>query len=694
MTYEEKLIVDQFQEHFGNLKDKHIILYGIGIKTKLIIEHFKEHKIIGIWNKEGIGNTISGKEIISYEKGLELGVELVIIVASQFNNSIIFNRIEQFCSEHDILVYSMDGKLQKSISYSEKSYDKYTKISCELLLKKIEAADIVSFDIFDTIITRRILYPEDIFDIVERKSGITGFSIARKEAEQQLCNEALTPNIFEIYRRLKHNLSLSNQISEFLMGIEIETEKEYLICRNSMVKMLKYAQDIGKKVILTSDMYLTKEIIGDILLNMGINMPIGDIFVSCDLKCSKRDGAFNILLERFQVKRILHIGDNIDVDFDCALNAGINDAFHIKSGLAMLVDSYASFILKYDDTLDNRIVIGEFIAKELNDPFLFNETKGRFKLIDDKEVGYSFIAPYIYKWINWATQKIAESKFDRILFGARDGYLLFEICKLLNLDFIKRSVYFYASRLAALMAMLQSDEDILYFSKMAYVGSITDMLIGRFGLAETEILKRNENESDDDYILRHRESILSKAEKKKHGYMKYINKLNIGKDEKIAFIDFIAAGTCQTAIERITGWSLRGLYFCHVFRPGIVVDSLYSTKSLFSDYEFRSIQLTQVLETMLSSAEPSLKGADENGGLIFGEEIRTEETLKSLRLLQEGILDYASLYGKIDFSNVDLNLTDAIAGLICKEYSIRNNEYFKLVFMDDQLSNTKYDFDF
>ena len=67
----------------------------------------------------------------------------------------------------------------KKISNTKKSIDT-TRI-----IKEIENCDIVSFDIFDTLLKRNIENPTDVFRYMEKKYNKVGFFQKRIEAEQK-----------------------------------------------------------------------------------------------------------------------------------------------------------------------------------------------------------------------------------------------------------------------------------------------------------------------------------------------------------------------------------------------------------------------------------------------------------------------------------------------------------------------------
>lgn len=53
------------------------------------------------------------------------------------------------------------------------------------IFSKVKNYDIISFDIFDTLIFRKVEKPIDIFRIIEEETGILNFAVKRQEAERK-----------------------------------------------------------------------------------------------------------------------------------------------------------------------------------------------------------------------------------------------------------------------------------------------------------------------------------------------------------------------------------------------------------------------------------------------------------------------------------------------------------------------------
>ena len=118
--------------------------------------------------------------------------------------------------------------------------------------------DVVSFDIFDTLLKRNVLHPTDIFSIMEKKVSDTvpNFKRNRIDAEKKarLNNKAGEINLEDIYLSFD---GLSKEQIKKLIVLEEQIESEYLTINVDMLPFFDYCIKNKKKVLLISDMYLS-----------------------------------------------------------------------------------------------------------------------------------------------------------------------------------------------------------------------------------------------------------------------------------------------------------------------------------------------------------------------------------------------------------------------------------------------------
>ena len=682
MISEKEYVLTSFKNNFSHLYNAPLVIYGIGKNTKYILDSFPDYKIVGLMDEVRTGDTIYGKPIISCKEALELGVKAIVIIARASNVNIIYRRIADFAIEHSLDVYDINGNPVGFEERVEKSFEKYKSINQDVLQSKIDKADIISFDIFDTLIMRRCLYPRDIFYIIDED-----FAKARIKAETELYSEEKDPNIYDIYERMGRAYSPQ---------AEIDLEKEYLVPRNAMIEMLNYALEKGKSVWLTSDMYLPKEIMAEMLSKLGINVKSERVLVSCDCKTAKHNGLFSLLRQKAGNGRILHIGDNYEADITSAIRYGIDDTFHVENAGKMLEDSYASEILNYSNTLPNRLIIGEFISKQLNDPFLFNRTFGKFEANSNYDMAYSFIAPLISCFFSWMVKKARELNLDMILLSSRDGHIIEKMYQLLkDKHDLPQMKYFYVSRALAVIAGLSDDEDIIHAAQLAYDGTPKEMLKDRFHLSDGDIMEQRKSESGDEYILRHKTAILRIAKQYRENYLKYIEPLGIKPDSRVGFFDFVSSGTCQKALTNIMNFELTGLYFVAIksadnYKDDIYIESMFGELNVF----IKKHNITDnyfFMENVLSSFEPTLISFDDSATPQFLDEYRTEADLSALNEAHNAILDYSKRSNLKLLEEVNIILPDSIFKYIQSDFCNINTDYFTNAKLQDEFCNREFD---
>ena len=97
---------------------------------------------------------------------------------------------------------------------------------------------------------------------------------------------------------------IDKELADKLRMEELSLEREHILPRNRMVDALRYALSSGKKVFLTSDMYLDKEEISSILGKCGIDGDF-ELIVSCEYGLSKFVGPLFDVLKEKAVKNAL-----------------------------------------------------------------------------------------------------------------------------------------------------------------------------------------------------------------------------------------------------------------------------------------------------------------------------------------------------------------------------------------------------
>ena len=466
------------------------------------------------------------------------------------------------------------------------------------------------------------------------------------------------------------------------------------------MKLFDMAIKADKEVYIVSDMYLTKDIIEKLLDKNGIR-GYKDVLVSSEYKTSKTQNLFDVLKSKSDGDSYLHFGDDYDADYISAKMRGI-DTFPIKSAMDMLEISASANAAELPKNLDERVMLGIFLATVFNSPFALYKSKGKIIVDNSQKLGALFFAP-LFSAFMFYIMKRTSGKFDYILWSARDGYLFIKMQDIMVEHFsdkvFPKGIYFMTSRMAAVSSMLRDDDDIIFAAGMPFSGNGKNLLLTRFCLSEDDIKPIKKDEKVLDYVLRHRDLILKKSAELRENYLKYINALGIEHEDKIAFFDLVSSGTCQYSIERILEKKSKGFYFIFYSldmsdrRQKLDVESFIESGFVYSLKSYLSGNY-DLVEHIVSSPLPTLKYFDDNGDSVYGKDSRTADELEYIEGIQRGVLEFFGELLKItDSIDVDVSgdFVDRLYSFMSEKYSVVEDCPFMNTVFNDDFSNRQFD---
>lgn len=694
-------VVKSFNEKFSDLKNKKIALYGISKNTQILLEHCTGYNFLGIMDGYQNDGTIYGKDILSLDDVIDLQIDTIIIVARVSSAKIIYRRISEFCNENNINVFDVNGSNFSAEGEITNENNEYFELGEEQLITQIINHNAISFDIFDTLIMRQVLYPTDVFELVKRNidkklSVDFDFVKSRAFAEQQLVTQ--NPTYDMIYDNLQTNVKITDEEKEYLKKLEFEIERTVLVPRKKMIEIFEYARD-NKEVYLVSDMYYTTDKLEEILRENGV-VGYKELLVSCEHGNRKTEKLFENLKEQIGEKTCLHIGDNYEADVVSAKRNGITP-FGIFSASDMLEISSYKELLNYTSSFERRCLVGLFIEKAFNNPFALYKSAGRLKVTNPYDLGYLFIAPLLSEFVKWLFGELKNSKFDKVLFLARDGFIVEKLyndaIERLSLNDLPQSQYFLTSRIMCIASTIFNDNDILEVMELAYNGTPEDLLKNRFLLDDIDISKKGESQSIKEYVLQHRDKILSKSKELRNNYKKYANKIGVNFDEQIAVFDFYATGTCQMCLEEVFEQKLKGFYFVRIDatdekRRNLDIKALFNYDEISKNRAFISEGYI-FLESILTSPDTTLKEFNFTGDAVHLREKRDNKQIEELSMIHQGIRDYFDIYLKLMWSfKPMIKETDKILGLILNKYTEFHSISIIEKQIDDDFFNRTYSF--
>lgn len=328
--------------------------------------------------------------------------------------------------------------------------------SADDILNRTADADVVSFDIFDTLIFRSISIPTDVFLLVQEKLGIPDFKSMRIWAEAEARSRCFVKNghyevtLTDIWNVLSEELGCDVEEG---MRLEVETELKVCYANPFMKEVWDRLRGLNKDIIIVSDMYLPSKAIEMILEKNGFT-GYKKLYVSCEYGKNKASGSlFELVQSENSGKNIIHIGDNPRSDFEMARKNGFGVCPYTNVNKNVLM--YRPFDMSsltgsaYRALVSNRIYNGLCTySMEYEYGFIYG---GLFAL------GYcNFIHEYVHK-----------NNVDKVLFLSRDGEILKKVYDNVFPEDKAVSEYVYWSRKAATKLMADFDKHD-YFRRFIY----------------------------------------------------------------------------------------------------------------------------------------------------------------------------------------------------------------------------------
>lgn len=366
-----------------------------------------------------------------------------------------------------------------------------------------------SFDVFDTLVTRKVASPEHIFLLVAERALISlNFQIdpqifknARVKAEQILYGrDNHRVKLRDIYTKLSDSLELSAHTAKQLADLELQVEFENLLPIPKSIQLVNDLRARGETIIYTSDMYLSEKEIKKILTDHDIYQEPEKVFVSCEYGAWKGDGKlFHVVAEEMSVStdQIIHYGNNFKADVKGAKKAGAAGKY-VKEANLNRYETYLSevnnkFRMDYRHELEYSGMAAASRYSRLN-----REGNEKSEIFD---VASAVAAPLLYKFV---ANVLENSRGDTICFLARDGYIMYLIArKLIDEGFYNKSIkYIHVSReVLVLPSINKMDEDevtdhifSLYYTETLYQALIS-LSVNEETIAEAEIDEKLLNQS-------------------------------------------------------------------------------------------------------------------------------------------------------------------------------------------------------
>ena len=491
-----------------------------------------------------------------------------------------------------------------------------------------------SFDIFDTLITRRTAEPKGIFMLMQEKIQENGeystflagnfyeLRVGAEELARLYANENRKQEITldDIYKALATAACITEKEKEQLKRLELETEYKNVLGIFRNINLVKELRAKGENIVLISDMYLGKEDIRRMLCRVDAVFRDIPLYVSSEYGKTKSGGLFQVVkkCEKAEISGWVHYGDNIGADIESASKLGIRAVQYLPEHCreyeypGKSVFHQASIgISKYVRSLGEMGVAGE--------------------------IGCSLAGPVLYPYVSWVIRESVRRRIDRLYFVARDGWILKQIAEMIIQagKYPIQTFYIYGSRkvwrLPSYEGGQEDFERILKWSDMGEVLTMDD-LAAVFQIKPEalspflpESCQRMEGRQRISKIQR--ENICSQLRENKE-FRRYLVESQIEKKSlavrylqqeidtsggRFAFVELSGTGLTQKCLARLIGSFYKG--YIHNFF--LKLDSIQEKEQcVFLNFFPSNIQGIYMLELLCRAPHGQTEGYLEKGGRI------------------------------------------------------------------------------
>ncbi|MCR4781357.1 MAG: HAD-IA family hydrolase [Lachnospiraceae bacterium] len=359
---------------------------------------------------------------------------------------------------HIFEVKNLETKMSESEGYLKSN----PKLSVDYFVSELSKHEVISFDIFDTLILRPFCQPTDLFYVLGSRLEFMDFTNIRMKAEwearlihkDELKSQGIEHidyevSLSDIWKRLHDITGLD---AEWGMELEKELELDFCYANPFMKQVYDKLREMGKRIVITTDMYLPKDLLTQILEKNGYT-DFEKIFVSNEYHKSKSDGKLFSVVKDYLGEKcdVIHVGDNLSSDVKMAKKAGFSVLHYPNVNADSLM--YRAYDMSpivggaYRGLVNNRLYNGATPSPSM-----------------EYEFGYIYGGLFVLGYCSYIHDFCGKNGIDKVLFLSRDGDILHQVYQkmyptcLVDEDY----EYVYWSRKAATVLCFDLDRNDYY----------------------------------------------------------------------------------------------------------------------------------------------------------------------------------------------------------------------------------------
>ena len=540
----------------------------------------------------------------------------------------VIDKIFNYSEDYKYKVWKIFGiKISIVKKYQSKKINIY---------EEIKKHEIISFDIFDTLLIRPYVKPTDLFLHIEKLYKIKGFHKNRIEAEKLArgkyidCEEITLNQIYE---------EIDDKYKGF-KEIEIELEERILTIHKENKKIYDYALSIGKKIIIVSDMYLPKNIIEKILIKNNYTNYY-KLYLSSDLMLTKASGnLYKYVIDDLNASpsSIMHIGDNEHADFNNAKLYGIDSVFVEK-----IIDIFLENNIRAKKLLNenkNNVAVSIMLGLSAFSTFNKNDNDKNKDINYWHNFGFIYGGAAVFAYMNWLKKQIIKDNINEVLFVARDGYSLKKVFDIIKPESVKTH-YIYAPRIIYYLITLDFSM-IKYFHLDDAIKSVLEYFKDKDEYLQKNTPKIISAIEGYKFILSNIEIYKKLAKLEYQNYKEYIEKFNIDKNN-IAVVDTCSLfKTSQKIISLFFGGENITGYYWILLKNKIYQSNQYISKSFQKGAKHKILDWN-LEEFLITSPEPPIKNIADLKPVYSVPSKYEENRIEIYKYISDGIVEFSKI---------------------------------------------------
>ena len=526
-----------------------------------------------------------------------------------------------------------------------------------LLRRQFAIVDLVSVDVFDTIVLRPALDPTALQYFAART--LTDDPAAADDMVRQRVGAEHQARVHhpdlgdvtldEIYAELPSELHP-------MQVAEVAIEPRVAVPRTWLIDELKAAKADGKRLVAMTDTTLGRATIQQLLDVVGAGDLFDELYVSNECRARKDTGGmWRLVAERegVPVERWLHIGDNEASDIQQALTHRVGWS-HVPAPRAVAQFHAPTAHNEHTDWATGAALGLSACALYPGVPLTDH----------DDTFGYAVLGPLVASFIGRLIEQGRQHPEQWMLLLARDTQLFFDTMAELrqHLDGLVPPIdYFLTSRRAALGVSLAAGLDApLILDGGAFDGVFADMVEARTGYRpdgeqyQIQVSHPAERERCTALLQSLADELQAHGRLELSGFRRYLASIGLDDSTPLCLVDLGYAATTQRALARVVPNTMDGVYCATTPAASAAVGEGQAVSGHFADgVPFWSgnwfIDNSLLLEALLSSSDgPTLsyQSADPQLGVVLGEAPQVDPRVARVKAAATRFCtDLAAMYG-------------------------------------------------